>query len=87
MYSFFYGMFNHESMNNLDSVMKSTFHKGGLTNAPDCSIAHILWKKRREGGNRREKPDRMSRKYKKKKRLEVRIISKYSQASDHSNFV
>ena len=48
MYSFFYGMFNHESTNNLDSVMNSTFHMGSLTNAPDSSIAHIWREQERE---------------------------------------
>ena len=41
----------------------------GLSNAADSSIAYTPWKKRkpfiREGGNGIEKPDRMSRKYKK----------------------
>ena len=55
-----------------------------LTNAADSSIAPLdilpaveeKETNQREGGSRREKPDRMSQKYKKKKkkRLEVRII-------------
>ena len=47
MCSFFYGTFTRASTNNLDSVMNSTFHAGRSRG--------------REGGNRREKPDRMSR--------------------------
>ena len=71
MYSFFYGTFTRVSTNNLDSVMNGTFDIAGiaLTNATDSNIAHTL----------REKPDRISWKYKKNKkngtqRLEVRII-------------
>ena len=48
MYSFFYGTFSRTSTNNLDSAMNSTFHAGGLTNAPDSSIAHAPWKKRKQ---------------------------------------
>ena len=47
-----------------------------LSNTVDSSIAHMPWKKskpKREGGNRREKPDEMSPKYK-RARLEVRIF-------------
>ena len=46
-----------------------------MTITADSSIAHTPWKKRKqikESGKGREKPDRMSWKYK-KARLEVRI--------------
>ena len=73
---FFYGTFTCTSMNNLDSVRQTVhFTWAGVaqTNAADSSIAHTYThcgKKEREGGNWREKPDCMSRNYK-KKRLEV----------------
>ena len=50
-YSFFYGTSTCMSTNNLDSATNSTFHVGGviaLTNAADSSLAHTLWKKRKQ---------------------------------------
>ena len=89
LYSFFYGTFTCASIYSLDSVRRSAhFTRVGvaLTNVMD-SIVHILQKKlkkspelereaeeiKEKAGNWREKPDRMSRNYK-KATLEVRII-------------
>ena len=51
LYSFFYGTFTRVSMNNLESSTNSIFHSGwrvDLTNTADSSIAHTLWKKRKQ---------------------------------------
>ena len=58
----FYCAFMRTFTNYLDCVTNSTFHADG--SRPDSSIAHTPWKKRRKK-EKEEKPDRMSRKYKK----------------------
>ena len=70
----YYGMFMHGSTNYYDSVTNSTFN-AGAPRLLSRTLHTTEEKETREGGNRRGKPDRMSRKYKK------------SQASDHYNFV
>ena len=51
MYSFFYGTFTRASTNYIDTARRTahfTRVREALTNAVDSSIAHTLWKKRKQ---------------------------------------
>ena len=78
MYSFFYGTFTRSSIITLTVSDEQRISGGCLglrmsiapTIAANCSIAHTLWKKRKQIKRRQErrgKTDRMCQKYKKSK--------------------